>query len=171
MSLVHGACPPGLGIVGPIASVSSSKPLTTKPDAVNGFDLTGKVAVKCLEAEFHAYPSKFSRVTNCSMKSEGTTLAQFISAGARKRSLLLHHGSSSVEGREIDMSKEFTDAYCDLCEQIQEVMREELSGRFGGGDIVSTVCRLVLLTVYVPKVQELLPKATSTLHILKEYNQ
>jgi hypothetical protein len=85
-----------VGIVGPIASVSSSKPLTPKPDAVNGFDLTGKVAVKCVEAELSAYASEFSRVTSCSMKSEGTTLAQFISAGARKRSLLLHHGFSST---------------------------------------------------------------------------
>jgi hypothetical protein len=35
-----------VGIVGPIASVSSSKPLTAKPDAVNSFGLTGKFAVK-----------------------------------------------------------------------------------------------------------------------------
>jgi hypothetical protein len=47
----HGACPPDLGVVGPIASASSSKPLTAKPDAVNGFGLAGKVAVKCVEAE------------------------------------------------------------------------------------------------------------------------
>ena len=47
------------------------------------------------------------------------------------------------------MSKEFTHAYCDLCEEIQEVLREELlgedtTGRFGGGDIVCTVCGSVL---------------------------
>ncbi len=32
-------------------------------------------------------------------------------------------------GRDIDMSNEFTHAYCDLCEEIQEVMREELRGK------------------------------------------
>ena len=87
VSLEHGACPPGLGIVGPIASVSASKPLTAKPDAVNGFGLAGKVAVNGVEAELPPDPSKFSRVTKCSMKTEGTTVAQLISAGARKRSL------------------------------------------------------------------------------------
>jgi hypothetical protein len=68
VSLEHGACPPDLGVVGPIASASSSKPLTAKPDAVNGFGLAGKVAVKCVEAELPAYASKFSRVTSCSMR-------------------------------------------------------------------------------------------------------
>jgi hypothetical protein len=48
--------PTGVGIVGPIASVSSSKPLTAKPDAVNCFDLAGKVAVKCVEpASVHPF--------------------------------------------------------------------------------------------------------------------
>ena len=61
------------------------------------------------------------------------------------------------------MSKEFTHAYCDLCETIQEVMREELrgedtSGRFEGGDILCIVCGSLLLTVYAPKVQESLAK-------------
>jgi hypothetical protein len=57
---------PGLAIVGPIASVSSSKALTDKPGSVNGFDLAGKVAAKSTEAELRAEASKFSRVTNCS---------------------------------------------------------------------------------------------------------
>ncbi len=61
------------------------------------------------------------------------------------------------------MSKEFTHAHCELCEEIQEVTREELhgedtSGRFEGGDVVCKVCGLVLFTVYAPKVQESLPK-------------
>jgi hypothetical protein len=43
--------PTWCGIVAPIASVSSSKPLTAKPDAVNGFDLAGKVAAKTAKAE------------------------------------------------------------------------------------------------------------------------
>jgi hypothetical protein len=30
--------------------------------------------------------------------------------------------------REINMSKEFTHAYCDLCEKIQKLSREELLG-------------------------------------------
>jgi hypothetical protein len=64
------------------------------------------------------------------------------------------------------MSKEFIHACCDHCEKIQELMREELwgketSGRFGGGDIVCTVCGLVLLTVYVPENPESLPKTES----------
>ena len=71
------------------------------------------------------------------------------------------------------MSKDFTHAYCDLCEKIQEVLREELwgedtTGQFGGGDIVCTVCGSVLLTVFVPKEPALLPKTTSILHIVKE---
>jgi hypothetical protein len=68
MSLEHGACPPGLGTVDPIASVSSSKPLTPKPDAVNGFGLAGRIAVKCVEAELPAYAFNFSRVSSCSMR-------------------------------------------------------------------------------------------------------
>jgi hypothetical protein len=64
--------------------------------SVNAFGLPGKVAANCAEAEFPSDASKFSRVSSCSMKSEGTTLAQFISAGARKRSLLLQNGFSST---------------------------------------------------------------------------
>lgn len=51
VSVEHGACPPELGIVGPIASVSSSKPLTNKPDEANEFDVPGKIAAKSAEAE------------------------------------------------------------------------------------------------------------------------
>jgi hypothetical protein len=74
------------------------------------------------------------------------------------------------------MSKEFTHAYCDHCEKIQEVLREELrgedtSGRFGGGDIGLIVCGSVLLRVFVPKEPELLPKTESILHIVKGYNR
>ena len=49
--------PAYMGIVGQIASVTSLKALTAKPDAVNAFSLTGKVAVNSAEPELpsHAY--------------------------------------------------------------------------------------------------------------------
>jgi hypothetical protein len=69
---------------------------------------------------------------------------------------------SSAERKGETMSKEFTHAYCALCEEVQEVLIEELlgedtTGRFGGGDIVCTVCGSVLLTVYVPKTAGVTP--------------
>jgi hypothetical protein len=91
LSVQHGACPDTCGIVAPIASVSSSKPLMKKPEQVNVIALSGKVAVKRVEAELPPDTSISSRVTNFSMSSEGTTFAQLMSAGARKRSLLPHH--------------------------------------------------------------------------------
>jgi hypothetical protein len=53
---------------------------------------------------------------------------------------------------------DFTHAWCELCEKIQPVKREDLhgedtTGKFLGGDILCTECGLVLLTVYVPKSQ------------------
>lgn len=57
------------------------------------------------------------------------------------------------------MAQDFTHTYCDLCEKIQPVIREALegedtTGQFAGGDIVCTVCRSILLTVYVAKAVE-----------------
>ena len=76
-----------MGIAGPIASVSSSKPLTAKPDAVNGFDLSGKFAVKCVEAELRADASKFSRVIDRLINFKGTTLAHALLSAATKSNL------------------------------------------------------------------------------------
>jgi hypothetical protein len=57
-----------MGIVGQIASITSLKALTTKPDAVNGSDLTGKVAVQRVEAKLPPDTSIFSRASSCSMQ-------------------------------------------------------------------------------------------------------
>jgi hypothetical protein len=59
--------PACMGIVGQIASVTSLKALTAKPDAVNGSDLTGKVAVSSAEPELPSDAYRFSRLSSCSM--------------------------------------------------------------------------------------------------------
>ena len=60
--------PACMGIVGQIASVTSLKALIAKPDAVNGSDLTGNVAVSSAEPELPSDAYRYFRVSSCSMQ-------------------------------------------------------------------------------------------------------